>query len=198
VGATVKVLQAKGLSVHCILGTEGDAHWYLDPVGEYGLHAGVSDKGSCPSHNLRSVGIEMVNPYYPVTKAGVNQERQAKEAGYGPAISAIWAHRGRYLVPPQAQCEALWRRIRKVMELCPDIPPEFPGAKGGLFRWGRIERHTVPGIMAHHRWHHSDGLFPEHYCFLRVVGYEPSHAYEVTLKMASSGMRTTPLPREVG
>lgn len=179
--ATVNVLKARGLSVHVIIDRDGSVTWHADPT-EQCAHAGGR-------HNRRSIGVEVVNRYY--------------GAQAGPAettIPAVWAHRGVYIVPTLAQMEATWQVVLDLHERHSTIPLVFPGVSAEGFRWGRyswlqrLPLQLPPGVVAHHRFDHADGLFPEHYCWARALDLDPGDAYRATVLSASSGQRVTAPP----
>lgn len=160
----VKVLSGKGLSVHFTVDRDGSIQRHLPDLA-WGPHAGGP-------HNLRSIAIEIINPYYP------------SKAPELPKIAAVWAHRGEYVLPTAEQCEAAWRLI---VALCAahKIPLEFPGADKLDFKWGRSANHSrFRGVQAHHRWDHADGLFVEHYAWLRAKGVESIEAFKLTTETA--------------
>lgn len=179
--ATLKTLAGKGLSVHYTIERDGSVEQHA-PLDRQCAHAGSP-------HNRRSVGVEVINRYYGAS--AVEGEK---------VIDAVWAHRKRYIVPTPEQLEATWCVVVEVLAACPDIPRAFPGIDGDTFRWARYPWATQPtkrpgGIVAHHRWDHADGLFPEHYCLMRSLGHEPAMAYQLTLDAACSGKRATPVVR---
>jgi hypothetical protein len=176
---TLRVLKARGLGVHYIVDRDGTVTQHA-PVAEQCAHAGWR-------HNRRSVAVEIVNRYY-----------GAQAAPMTPTIKAVWAHRGWYVLPTAPQCEAVWGVVVGLHESIPTLPLVFPGATNGRFTWGRLpllSRWRLPaGIMAHHRTGHADGLFQEHYCWLRSFDHSPVDAYRMTADAASSGLRVTSLP----
>lgn len=183
--ATLGVLKARGLSVHCIVDRDGSVTWHADP-DEQCAHAGSR-------HNRRSIGVEVVNRYYGA-QAGPGEE----------TIPAVWAHHGVYIVPTIAQMEATWQVVLELHERYATIPLVFPGVGVDGFRWGRyswLQRMPLQlpsGIVAHHRWYHADGLFPEHYCWARALDLDPCDAFRATVLAASSGKRVTPVPQASG
>jgi len=177
--STLRVLKARGLGVHLIIERDGSVTQHA-PLADQCAHAGGK-------HNKRSVAVEVVNRYY-----------GAQAPGMVPTIQAVWAHRGWYVLPTAVQCEAVWGVVVDLHESIATIPLVFPGALNGRFVWGRLplmQRVRVPaGVMAHHRTDHADGLFPEHYCVLRMLDFAPLDAYRLTIDAASSGLRVTPIP----
>lgn len=179
--ATLAVLKARGLSVHCIVDRDGSVSWHAD-TDEQCAHAGGR-------HNRRSIGVEVVNRYYGA-QAGPGEE----------TIPAVWAHRGVYIVPTLAQIESVWSVVVDLHERHATVPLTFPGVTAEGFRWGRyswLQRLPLlapAGVVAHHRFDHADGLFPEHYCWLRSLDVAPGEALRLTIVAAASGRRVTSLP----
>lgn len=78
----------RGLSVHMIGAPDGSITQHGDLVRDVLKHAGKT-------HNKVSVGIEVMNPYYPSRlKSGRPWKR---------VIPAKWAHKGRYVLPTPQQ-----------------------------------------------------------------------------------------------
>lgn len=183
--ATLGVLKARGLSVHCIVDRDGSVTWHA-PLEEQCAHAGSR-------HNRRSVAVEVVNRYYGA-QAGPLDE----------TIPATWAHRGVYILPTPSQLEAVWQTVVEIHEEIATIPLVFPGVDDTGFRWGRyswlqrIPGRLPAGVVAHHRFDHADGLVPEHYCVMRAHDWQPADAYRLTVEAASSGRRVTPIPLRGG
>ena len=177
--ATLRALKSRGLGVHLIIERDGTVTQHA-PLADQCAHAGRL-------HNRRSVAVEVVNRYY-----------GAQAPGMVPTIQAVWAHRGWYVLPTAVQCEAVWSVVVDLHESIATIPLTFPGVTAAGFGWGRLpllQRLRVPaGVMAHHRTDHADGLFPEHYCWLRSLDFAPLDAYRLTIDAASSGLRVTPIP----
>lgn len=170
---TISDLRGKGLDVHYIVERDGSVTQHV-PDNLAAAHAGNE-------HNDPSIAIEYVNRYY---VPGDPNIQKALVASGSRIINAKWAHKGAYVVPPQVQLEAGYRLTKLIISRNRTIPKTFPGTAGGVFKWGRIAQHHVPGIMAHARWDHSDGAFPEHYTWLRFRGYSPIDAYVRTLDAA--------------
>jgi hypothetical protein len=173
----VDVLKRRKLGVHYTVDRDGSIEQHV-PVTHYTIHGGAG-------HNRRSLGIEVINRYY------------GKHARDGQdVIPAVWAHRGSYIVPTLAQLESTWQLVDWLAGQFDSIPLEFPciGDGSEIFRWRRDPDHKHPGIKAHHRWHHADGLFVEHYCALRARGFCAEDALDLTEDRAQSGARETALP----
>ena len=101
VAQTVEVLRNRNLSVHLIVGPDGQVTQHADLEFDLLMHA--------QPHNTRSIGIEIVNPYYP--------ESNPPGSVWTRAIDALWAHRGRYLLPTLAQVESTARLLERNTEL---------------------------------------------------------------------------------
>ena len=171
----VRVLNAQGYG----------AHFLVDLDGSITKHAGLSKRViHCAGSNHRGVGIEVINRYYG------KYEREGDTV-----VKAVWAHKKQYIFPPVAQLKAVWWLVKWV-SMRMDIPMEFPGTdpENGTFYWGRRKVGKIPGIMAHHRTHHADGLVPEHFCVASHAGLDPGTAYRLTMEMATAMKRKTDLP----
>ena len=177
--SAVRVLQKRRLSVHYTIerggGGREDGRIVEHCEPELACaHAGVLNK--------RSIAIEVINPYYPkYARAG------------DEVIDARFAHKGRLILPSVAQCESTWRLIRWLTTAY-EVPLQFPGlTDGGRFRWGRVKG-IEPGVVAHHRTAHADGLTVEAFCVLRYGGLNTERAYDTMRRLAASGKRVTDLP----
>lgn len=179
--AAHSVLTRRGLSVEYTVERDGSVHQHVADVADTRcIHAGGK-------HNARSVAIEVINEYY------------GKRANDGDEVlQCAWAHKKRYIMPTAEQLESVWRLLCHLDTVFETDLRRFPGIVDGRFRWGRLkDKAGEPGTMAHHRWHHADGLFPEHYCVARDLGYAPADALRMTREAATSGKRWTELPPEV-
>lgn len=155
------VLRRKGLGVHFLVDEFGKLWAYNDPAQEALGHAGPL--------NTRSIGVELVNPYYPADATG-------KIWAARPIIKARWAHKGWYVVPPLENLEALYSTI---LALCAhhNIPRTVVGkvsAKGGII--AHIDSHFDA---------HADGRFPARYIQQRLWGKAPEAALELCLQALS-------------
>ena len=184
----VDVLARRHLGVHLIVSADGSVTQHVD-LDHRTVHAG--------GLNARSIAIEVANPYYPPK---LDPGEPGKDW-----IPAVWAHKGRYLLPTPAQCETTWQLVwwlcydggRPLLRGDPHWPPlAFPGVLGNVYLWGRVKGAAkAPGVQAHSRSsNHSDGAFPELFCVLRLRGADVTEAYERAVAMAGSGQRTSPLP----
>lgn len=178
---TVGVLRGKKLGVHLIIDRDGSVTQHA-PLTAACAHA--EGFGQASLHNERSVGVEVVNRYY-----------GGKAHDGEDIIEAVWAHKGSYILPTPVQLESLWS-VLCALEQHLMLPLVFPGWQRDWlgrrrFVWGRITRHEVPGVMAHARWAHADGLVPEHYALMRSLGWSAAEAYQLTIEAASSGRQET-------
>lgn len=171
----VRVLSDQGYGAHFLVDLDGSITQHVE-LDRMTVH--------CAGSNHRGVGIEVINRYYGKHKRDGDV-----------VVDAVWAHKKRYIFPPLAQLKAVWWLVEWV-SMRMDIPLEFPGTdpENGTFYWGRRKVGKLPGIMAHHRTHHADGLVPEHFCVASHAGLDPGTAYEVTTEMATSMKRRTDLP----
>lgn len=158
VATTIKVLKRRKLGAHFIIDPEGAVTQHGDLVHDALSHAG--------SHNKRSVGIEVINPYYP---------RYLKSGPWTKVIDAHWAHQKRYVVPPVCQLEALYQLLAFLTQTKTerfDVPwaPIGLGVAKKRFAMGRVwgsKWGKKPGIYAHTAFGHADGSFPLLYCIFR-------------------------------
>lgn len=170
--STVKVLAGRHLGVHFVVDRDGSVTQHV-PVTLACAHA--EGFGQASAHNEASIGVEVVNPYY-----GGEHDLRCK-----------WAHKGLYTCPPQVQLEAVWELVQSL-----GVPLNFPANDQRGFRWGRWWMHEgATGVMAHYRWDHADGLFPEHYCWARSLGYLPEAAFPLSITAATAGQPWTLLPK---
>lgn len=171
---TVQQLRARKLGVHFIISRDGSISSHV-PLTRATVHA--------IDHNERAVAVEWVNPYY-----------GARAIPGQRVIAADWAHKGRYIVPPQVQLEAGWRLLRWLLLEVQTVPATFPTVSVQSFRWGRSKQANQPGVLAHHAFDHADGLFPLHYCLCRKLGLDSEAAMVKTLEAAQARGRWTQLP----
>jgi hypothetical protein len=110
-------------------------------------------------------------------------------------IGTSWAHRKVYILPTPEQCESAWQLVKHVDTLFDTDLRRFPGVADDQFRWGRSKHAAkAPGVKAHHRWHHADGLFVEHYCACRDRGLSSTEAYSYSKLAAAQRKRNTRMP----
>lgn len=157
-GATVRVLRMRRLGVHLVLDPEGELSQHADLVRDVVAHAGST-------HNGPSIGVEVVNPYYPrLLRPGL---------AWGRTIRAPWAHEGRYVLPTPAQAESVAMLVRWLTSgPVPGIavPRRWVGLADGRMALGRVAdaRRASAGILAHHYFGHSDGAWLVLYAWLRL------------------------------
>ncbi len=176
VASTVSVLEQQGLSVHLIVGPDGEITQHGDLAVDLLWHAG-------PHHNGASFGVEVVNPYEPsLCHAGPPWTR---------TIAAPWAFGGRYVLPTPAQAEAVaslvaWATSGSVPGLA--IPRAWPGLAKGAMALGRVPNvdRSAPGVLAHQYFDHADGAWLALYAWLRIeVGLDAERAFEEAVRRAT-------------
>lgn len=150
-----RTLRRKGYGCHFIVHGDGAVVQHND-LARRVVHGGAM--------NDRSVGIEIINPYY-----GPPKDLWIDE------IKAPWAHKGRYLVPTLAQLEATAVLLDALTSCCVEgveIPRAWPGYSDGVLEMGADKNAwDRPGIAAHiYEGRHADGSFPVLYCWLRMEG----------------------------
>ena len=183
VKTTNAVLHRRKLGVHFIVGPYGAITQHNDLALDRVAHA--------PPHNKRSVGIEIVTPYY----AALLGEGQP----WKQVIDAKWAHKKRYVVPTLEQAEATCRLIEwltsdKAIPLA--IPRRWLAVKKTRLVMGRLltGRLPRPGIYAHTAFGHADGAWPELYSWLRIeAGLETAAAYAEAIRRATGNIRLVEL-----
>jgi len=184
VATTVRVLNRRKLGVHFIVGPDGAVTQHGDLVRDRLAHAGRWRNGP-------SVGIEVVNPYYP--------KYLKPDLQWSSVIEAPWAHKGRYVLPTPGQAEATvalvrWLTSPEAEGLC--IPRCWVGLTDGAMAMGRVprSRRRNPGIYAHHYFGHADGAWLVLYAWLRIeAGMEPDAAYREATARAVGARRSVAL-----
>jgi hypothetical protein len=188
VADTVSVLKARNLSVHMILGPSGEITQHGDLADDRMAHAG--------SHNGPSVGVEVVNPYYPrLLRPGLP---------WTQTIQAGWAHEGTYVLPTLAQAEAVaqltkWITSPSATGLA--IPRKWIGlsrtASGNKLAMSRVDGagSASPGIYAHTYFGHADGSWLVLYAYLRLqAGMTPATAYAEAVRLGTTQSKSVPVP----
>jgi hypothetical protein len=133
-------------------------------------------------HNRASVGIEVVNPYYP---------RNLKpNSPWQRVIAAPWAHGGFYVVPTLAQAEAtafLTAWLMGAVHPAMAVARRWVGLREGRFAMSRLKiSRAGAGIYAHQYFGHADGAWLALYTWLRLeAGFTPAAAYEEALQRAT-------------
>jgi hypothetical protein len=183
VASTIRVLEKRKLGVHLIVGPDGAITQHGDLARDRLAHAG--------GHNAPSVGIEVVNPYYP--------KYLKPDLPWSSVIEAPWAHKKRYVLPTPQQAEATsrlvaWLTSPEAEGLC--IPRCWVGLADGTLAMGRVprSRRRSPGIYAHHYFGHADGAWLILYAWLRIeAGLQPDAAYREATARAVGARRRVDL-----
>jgi len=180
VDSTIAVLKKRGLSVHLVLGPDGELTQHGDLASDVLWHAG-------PAHNGPSFGVEVVNPYYPrLLRKGLPWAR---------SIKAPWAHEGLYVLPTPAQAEAVASLVRWATSAPAsglEVPRRWPGLRAGSFQLGTLAEASkaLPGVLAHHYFGHADGAWLVLYAWLRLeAGLSPAIAFEEAVRRATGVRR---------
>ncbi len=192
---TERVLRRRGLGVHLMIGSTEDGKTAI--VVQHNDLRDVLYHTGRPVNDL-SIGVEVVNPYYPSHK------------GDGPwqtVIDAPWAHKGKYVLALPCQCEALWQIYEALRQIAPGTKAarriNLTGRHWGESQKGNFAlspkkaslKRNTPGILAHYHYgHHADGAFPALYCAIRDRGYEPEEAYSLSVKLATGARGKVALP----
>ena len=181
VASTLAVLKKRGLSVHLVLGPDGELTQHGDLVSDVLWHAG-------PAHNGRSFGVEVVNPYYPrLLRSGLPWSR---------TIKAPWAHEGQYVLPTPAQAEAVASLVRWATSApAPglEVPRRWVGLRAGIMQLGPVAEaaKATPGVLAHHYFGHADGAWLVLYAWLRLeAGLSPEAAFDEAARRATGARRS--------
>lgn len=183
---TEKTLEKKGLGLHFMIGIPDDDFDASQVVQHNDLHDLLFHAGPL---NTRSIGIEIINPYYPPASL--------KRLPWKHVIDAKWAHKKRYLLPTQAQMECLWRLVRGICDSSwpggIEIPMTFVGADDNrgrlLMGMDKGIKTSTAGVWAHGYNNHADGFFPVLYCWLRSRFMDPDQAYLNAVAMAKKAGR---------
>ena len=188
IDTTVRVLKRRKLGVHVIIGPNGEVIQHGDLANDWLYHAGI--------HNGPSVGIEVVNPYYP--------KYRWSGSAWTRTIEAPWAHQGHYVLPTAEQAEATsllvnWLSSEQAEGL--SIPRRWIGLNKKRMAMGRVfaAKLRKPGIYAHHYFGHADGAWLVLYCWLRAeAGFDPEQAYDEAVKRAVGAKRFIDLSDIIG
>jgi hypothetical protein len=174
--STVAVLKRRTLGVHLILAPDGKITQHGDLAHARLAHAG--------GHNGPSIGVEVVNPYYPYLLRD--------DLPWTRTIAAPWAHGGAYVLPTPAQAEATAQLVEWLTSPAAEglsIPRAWIGLAGGRLRMGVVPGadQRRPGVYAHHYFAHADGAWLALYAWLRLeAGLEPNLAYEEAARRATN------------
>lgn len=181
VASTIAVLKKRGLSIHLVMGPDGELTQHGDLAKDVLWHAG-------PNHNRPSFGVEVVNPYYPRNlKPGLP---------WSQVIDAPWAHEGRYVLPTPAQAEAVCSLIRwTTSSPAPgiEVPHTWVGLSKGAMQLGPVAAAAKPvaGVLAHHYFGHADGAWLVLYAWMRLeAGLAPEVAFEEAVRRATGARRS--------
>jgi len=180
--ATVAVLQQRNLGVQLIVGGDGTVYQHGDLAEDFHWHAS--------EHNPHSVGIEVVNPYYP--------KFNPHNSVWTRTIPAPWADGKLYVVPAPAQAEALCQLVTWLtsdLAVGLSIPPKFVGVSDQKILMSRTPQSQCgPGIYAHHYFGHMDGAWLVLYTWLRLQPQlDPADAYETACRLASGASKSIDL-----
>jgi hypothetical protein len=173
VKTTVRVLQKRRLGVHFIIGPDGTVTQHADPALARLEHAAP--------HNVRSVGIEIVNP--------VEVRFMKLGLPWDSYINAPWAVGRRYVLPRWPQVEAAAQLIAWLTTGDKHglrIPRRWTNLRDGCFHMGRVAGADAPqpGLYAHSSFHHSDGSWPLLYAYLRLErGLTVEQAYSLATSL---------------
>jgi hypothetical protein len=180
VDTTIAVLQRRKLGVHFIIGPDGAVTQHNDLTLDRVAHA--------PPHNKRSVGIEVVQPYYP--------EHLRDGHPWEQVIDAKWAHKKRYVVPTIAQTEATSVLVEWLTSPAAEglsIPRHWIGRRKKHLAMGPVlgSRWRKPGIYAHYYFgKHADGAWLVLYTWLRLeADLNPEVAYTEAIRLATGAGR---------
>jgi hypothetical protein len=183
VNTTIAVLRRRKLGVHFIIGPNGAVTQHNDLALDRVAHA--------PPHNKRSVGIEVVTPFYPDS---LGQGQPWKQV-----INAKWAHKKRYVVPTPEQAEATSRLVEWLTSDAAipfRIPRRWVGLRKRRMAMGRLltGRLPKPGVWAHTYFGHADGAWLVLYSWLRIeAGLDPEDAYDEAVRRATGSLRQVDL-----
>lgn len=175
----ISVLQQRELGVHLLVAPNGVVTQHGDLAHDRLAHAG--------GHNGPSVGIEVVNPYYP--------KYAGRDVPWTQVITAPWAHKGRYVVPTLPQAEATAQLVGLLTSgQVPgiSIPRTWLGLSGDNLAMGRLDHGNTrtPGVYAHCYFQHADGAWLVLYAWLRLeAGLMEADAYREAVQLASGARR---------
>lgn len=183
VNTTIAVLRRRKLGVHFIIGPKGAVTQHNDLALDRLAHA--------PPHNKRSVGIEVVTPFYP--------DYLGEGQPWKQVIHAKWAHKKRYVVPTPEQAEATSRLVEWLTSdaaIPLRIPRHWVGLKKSRMAMGRLlnGRLPKPGVWAHTYFGHSDGAWLVLYSWLRIeAGLDHEDAYDEAVRRTTGNLRRADL-----
>ena len=174
----VKTLLKRGLSTH----------FTITRTGAVRQHASTDKVAIHGPGNPTSIGIDLVNPVS-VSKKETKARyvnKSDSDTAY-PILDRGLLRKGHLLNTPE-QCEALWQLLKKLVAKHPNLKMQFPcaDAGGGSFKTGKDPRHKNPGIIAHQRDHHADGVFSEYFCVARSKGLSKMQAWYAAVGAAAT------------
>jgi len=210
-GPTIRILQAKNLSVHYTIDRDGSILEHC-PIERYTAHAGIP--GKTTGYNTRSVGLEFINRYYGHREYQVRASPLYSGEFKTPLIKGIWVDRAwsastktfanperEYIMLTKVQLEAGHlltqyllddRGLRASVKGWAGISKDWRGHE--VYNWGTQAGSDSNGVKPHAFWAHADGRVPAYYALLRDRGLSCDEAYERTVADASSMKRQTRLP----
>lgn len=192
VDSTIAVLKRRNYGVHFLIGPTGEIVQSADLLDRL-IHAG--------GHNGPSIGVEIVNRYYP--------EGGKARLPWNKVIKAPWADDGAdqvrdYVLPTVLQMEGLvellqWLSTDSGLSIPMTWPGVFPTGGGGRkIRMGQLPdggQKRIPGIWAHQYSAHADGAFPVLVAWLALeLGRPVSWAYTEAEKLATGAGAWISLP----
>lgn len=176
-GDPVPTLVRRKLGVEFVVMPDGRIRQHAD------LLANVQHIGH---RNPWSIGVEVVNPYYP--------SQLPKNGPWEHVIEATWSHalpgkpRG-YVLPTPAQAEAVtdltrWMTARPAPGI--EVDWYWPGYARGSFAFVALGQGPASGVWSHHHvGGHTDGAWLALYTFLRLVcELEAPQAYDAAKERA--------------
>ncbi len=179
VKTTLLVLRRRRLGAHFVIAPDGEVLQLADPVTTRLEHAAP--------HNVRSVGIEIVNPVEPrFLRKGLPWTR---------VLCGAWAPGGHYVLPTAAQAEActgLLEALTRARTARLAVSRTWRGLSGSRLAMGRATGSERPGsgIYAHGYFRHQDGAWPVLYAWLRLEAcLPPEEAFERAAELASGNVR---------
>ena len=170
-------------------------HFTITRGGTVRQHTKLTRVARHGPENRTSIGVDLVNfPILKSEKIKKNWVNRSTDSEAYPVLDKGFMRPGHLLNTP-AQCEAMFQLIRKCMTKAPNIPMVFPCAdKGGSFTEARDPRHGNPGIIAHQRHNHADGVFVEYYCMCRSKGIPKMKAWYASVGAAAKRGMKEPIP----
>jgi len=179
VRSTLRILRRRKLGAHFVIAPDGEVLQLADPVKVRLEHAAP--------HNVRSVGVEIVNPVEP--------RLLRRRLPWRGTIKATWASGRAYVLPTPEQAEAtvlLMGALTSGTITGIEVPRTWCGLGRDTLAMGRVEGSEAPrpGIYAHSYFHHADGAWPVLYAWLRLeAGLPPDDAFDRAVQLASGNVR---------